>query len=124
MNKIEKKNYLIILNEQLEVFNKKVVSFKRKIESENFPKVTEAKRKYQRLKNSMDRFSWKINHFKESENVVDDLVMESFNDIIDEVSLRLEEVELALGGKQLWQAGEDYNRNKWKIKDLQAQADR
>lgn len=120
MNKINKKNYLIILNEQLEVFNKKFVSFKRKVDSGNFSNITEAKKKYQKLAESIKRFSWKIQHFKKTENIVDDLVMESFNDIIDEISLRFEEVELALHGKQLWEANNDFERDKWKIKDLQA----
>lgn len=119
MNKIEKNNYVAILNQQMDIFNRNFSEFKAKIGSGNFPKNTRVKRKYRKLEDSMKRFSWKINHFKESENVVDDLVMESFNDIIDEVSLRLEEVELALKGKQLWDAGEDFNRTKWKIKDIQ-----
>jgi len=119
MNKIEKKNYLIILNEQLEVFNKKVVPFKRRIELGNIPNAAEAKEKYLKLTKSMMRFSWKIRHFKETDNIVDDFVMESFNDIIDEISLHFEEVELAIQGKQLWEAKDDFERDKWKTKDLQ-----
>jgi hypothetical protein len=114
----EKNIYLIHLSEQLEKFKNRSDSIKEKIESKNFPNDNEVKEKFKKLEKCMNRFSWKIHHLEESENMVDDLVQNSFNDLTDEISWRIDGVELAIEGKQLWDAGKELLRDRNRIKKL------
>ena len=115
----KKNDYLISLNKQLEAFNEECNSIKAKFVSKDFPNESEIQKKYRRLEESMKRFSWKIDHLKESDIDIDDLVRESFNDIIDETTLQIEDVELALDGKHFWDVDDKFRRDKWKIEEFQ-----
>lgn len=121
MNKaeIKKEDYLISLDKQLGTFNKECDSIKTKIESKELPNEAEVQKKNRKLKESMKRFTWKIHHLKESDIEIDDLVKESCKDIIDEITLQIEDIELAMQGKHLWDIRNDFDRDKWKIKDIQ-----
>lgn len=89
------------------------------IESKDFTNESEIRTKYQKPEESTKRFSWKIQHLKESYNNIDDLVRESFNDIIDEIILKIENIVLALHEKHLWDVEDKYKRDGWKIKRFQ-----
>lgn len=121
MNRTEtkKEDYLISLDKQLVTFNKECNSIKTKIESKDLLNEAEVEKKNRKLKESMKRFTWKIHHLKESDIEIDELVKESFNDIIDEITLQIEDIELVMQGKHLWEIRGDFDRNKWKIKDIQ-----
>jgi hypothetical protein len=93
-------------------------SIKEKIKSKNIPNENKVKRKFKKLEKCLDRFSWKIHHLKESEHIVDDLVLNSFNDLADEISWRIDGVELAMEGKHLWDAGKELKRDRNRTKNL------
>lgn len=116
--KSEKNNYLLKLNEQMGKFHSRLNPIKEGLKSGNSPNENELGKKYKKLEECMERLSWEIHHLKESENLVDDLVRQSFNDIIDEISWRMDGVELALKGKQLWDAGDELKRGKNRIQRL------
>ncbi len=116
--KVEKHIYLIRLNEQLKDFESNFNSIKEKVELKKFTDEKEVRQKFNKLKECMDRLSWKIHHLKESENVVDNLVMQSFDDSIDEINWRIDSIESAMEGKHLWDAGDDLKRGKNRLKNL------
>ena len=114
----KKKDFLNNLYEQLNVFKHQLNSIKEKIDSKEFTNETEILRKFEKLNRCMDNLSWKIHHFEEIDLEIDDLVSESFEDAIDEISWRIAGIELNMEGKHLWDAGEELRRDKNKITEI------
>lgn len=63
-SEIKKDDYLIFLNKQSETFIREYNSLKMRIESKDFPNEVDVQNKYQKLKGSIERFSWKIHHLR------------------------------------------------------------
>ncbi len=94
-------NYCLTrLNNQLGLCKCRFNAIKETIELTELSNENELLKKYNQLKDRLEKFSLQIHHFEESFSRLDILILKSFNDTIDEISRRIDGVELAIEKKQ------------------------
>lgn len=90
------------LQNDLEVLKREVTSKEEQDDREELNLDT----KFSILEDRLNQMRWRIDNFQRSETAVDEIVMNSFAELEEEIDWRVREVQAGLRGKEVWESEE------------------